>query len=99
MGKDQTRDIRKNLKKYSDQFNAKDKMRQSKASKELVDKRRALANSFLEWRADALAVYEENKEKRLALRGGLDTDLEEGDDFEEEVVEFLVKEEETILEE
>jgi len=99
LSKDQTRDIRKNLKKYSDQFNAKDKMRQSKASKELVDKRRALANSFLEWRADALAAYEENKEKRLALRGGLDTDLEEGADFDEEVVEFLVKEEETILEE
>jgi len=99
LSKEQQKDIRKNLKKYSDQFNAKDKMRQSKASKELIDKRRALATAFAEWRADAIAAYEEQREKRLALRGGVDTDQEEGEHFEEETVEFLVKEEETILEE
>jgi len=99
LSKEQMKDVRKNLKKYSDQFNAKDKMRQSKASKELIDKRRALATAFAEWRADAIAAYEEQREKRLALRGGVDTDQEEGEHFEEETVEFLVKEEETILEE
>jgi len=99
LSKEQQKDIRKNLKKYSDQFNAKDKMRQSKASKELIDKRRSLATAFAEWRADAIAAYEEQREKRLALRGGVDTDQEEGEHFEEETVEFLVKEEETILEE
>jgi len=99
LSKEQLKDVRKNLKKYSDQFNAKDKMRQSKASKELIDKRRALATAFAEWRADAIAAYEEQREKRLALRGGVDTDQEEGEHFEEETVEFLVKEEETILEE
>jgi len=97
LSREQLKDIRKNLKKYSDQFNAKDKMRQSKASKELVDKRRSLAAAFAEWRADALAAFEETREKRLALRGGVDHDNEEGEHFEEETVEFLVKEEETIL--
>jgi hypothetical protein len=36
LSKDQIKEIKKNLKKYSDQFNAKDKMRLSRASKELV---------------------------------------------------------------
>ena len=39
LSKEQIKDIKKNLKKYSDQFNAKDKMRQSKASKELVSRK------------------------------------------------------------
>jgi len=99
LSKEQQKDVRKNLKKYSDQFNAKDKMRQNKASKELVDKRRALADAFNDWRRDAVAAYEEKKEERLALRGGVDTDNPEGDGFEEETVEFLIKEEETILQE
>jgi len=99
LSKEQQKDVRKNLKKYTDQFNAKDKMRQNKASKELVDKRRALADAFNDWRRDAVAAYEEKREERLALRGGVDTDKPEGDGFEEETVEFLVKEEETILQE
>ena len=36
LSKDQLKEVKKNLKKYSDQFNAKDKMRLSRASKELV---------------------------------------------------------------
>merc|ERR1712059_95602 len=46
-----------------------------------------------------LAAYEEKREERLALRGGVDTDKPEGDGFDEETVGFLVKEEETILQE
>merc|ERR1712059_154483 len=76
-------------------WNFQGKMRQNKASKELVDKRRALADAFNDWRRDAVAAYEEKREERLALRGGVDTDKPEGDGFEEETVEFLVKEEET----
>ena len=33
LSKEQLKDVKKNLKKYSDQFNAKDKMRQSKVSR------------------------------------------------------------------
>jgi len=95
----QVKEIKKNLKKYSDQFNAKDKMRQSKASKELVEKRRGLMDKFQAYRNDMKEAYEETLEKRLALRDGIDTDNIDTLDLDEEVVEFLVKEEETILQE
>merc|ERR1711892_506752 len=90
-----TREQLKDVKKYSDQFNAKDKMRQSRASKELVAKRQALADAFNSWRDKKIREFKETRDKRLELRGGLD--LHEGEGFEEETVEFLVKEESTIL--
>jgi len=39
------------------------------------------------------------KEERLSLRGGVDTDNMEESDMEEEVVEFLVKEDTTNMDE
>ena len=68
LAKDQVKEIKKNLKKYSDQFNAKDKMRQSKASKELLLKRSALYETFEEFREGALERYACDIDKRLALR-------------------------------
>ena len=50
LSKDQLKDIKKNLKKYSDQFIAKDKMRLSKASKELVAKRQAMMEDYTSYR-------------------------------------------------
>jgi len=97
LSKEQIKDVKKNLKKYSDQFNAKDKMRQNRASKELMDKRMELAKAFSEYRAAREAAYSETLARRKELRGGVDTDQAEGDQFEEETVEFLVKEEESIL--
>merc|ERR1739844_839446 len=97
LSKEQLKDVKKNLKKYSDQFNAKDEMRQSRASKELVAKRQALADAFNNWRGQKIREYEETREKRLELRGGVDHDDLEGEGFEEETVEFLVKEESTVL--
>merc|ERR1719310_1756183 len=95
--KDTLKDIKKNLKRYSDQFNAKDKMRQNKASKELIAKRQALFDAFNNWRQQKVREFEETREKRVELRGGIDVDDHEGELFEEETVEFLVKEESTIL--
>merc|ERR1719310_181875 len=97
LSKEQLKDIKKNLKKYSDQFNAKDKMRQSRASKELIAKRQALFDAFNNWRQQKVREFEETREKRVELRGGIDVDDHEGELFEEETVEFLVKEESTIL--
>ena len=85
------------MKKYSDQFNAKDKMRQSRASKELIAKRQALADAFNNWRDQKIREYDESREKRIELRGGRDMDDHENEGVEEETVEFLVKEESTIL--
>ena len=50
LSKEQLKDVKKNLKKYSDQFIAKDKMRLSKASKELVAKRQAMMEDYTSYR-------------------------------------------------
>jgi len=97
LSKDQLKEIKKNLKKYSDQFNAKDKMRQSRASKELIAKRQALSDAFNNWRDQKIRQYDDMREKRIELRGGRDIDDHDNDGVEEETVEFLVKEETTIL--
>ncbi|XP_023327407.1 eukaryotic translation initiation factor 3 subunit B [Eurytemora carolleeae] len=93
----QVKEIKKNLKKYSDQFNAKDKMRQSKASKELIDKRRAAMDKFREYREKHVIEYADTIEDRLALRNGVDTDNFDESELDEEVVEFLVKEEAILI--
>merc|ERR1711988_1638216 len=99
LAKDQLRDLKKNLKKYSDQFNAKDKMRQSKASKELIAKRQKRMDDYTAWRAKKDQEYEDNRARRLELRGGFDADDDTTEAFEEETVEFLVKEESTVMQE
>merc|ERR1712034_13227 len=67
LSKEQLKEIKKNLKKCSDQFNAKDKMRQSRASKELIAKRQALADAFNNWRDQKIREYDESREKRIEL--------------------------------
>ncbi|MCP5809875.1 hypothetical protein NL321_27415, partial [Klebsiella pneumoniae] len=46
----QQKEIKKNLKKYYSQFESKDRMRSSKASKELVAKRTEQMKKFTEYR-------------------------------------------------
>ena len=45
------------------------------------------------------AEWEELRLRRMELRGGGDSEDHQGEAFEEETVEFLVKEETTILQE
>ena len=97
LAKDQVKEIKKNLKRYSDQFNAKDKMRQSKASKELVAKRQAMMEEYSAYRAKKTKEFDDLLSTRLELRGGVDPDDHSGEAFEEETVEFLVKEESTVM--
>ncbi|XP_070581351.1 eukaryotic translation initiation factor 3 subunit B-like [Ptychodera flava] len=91
----QIKDIKKNMKNYSKQFELKDRMSQSKASKELVEKRRQMMEDFMNYRAQLEKEYEACKPVRLELRGGVDTDEFDShiDDWDEEVIEFFVKEE------
>ncbi|CAD6227830.1 GSCOCG00006288001-RA-CDS [Cotesia congregata] len=92
---DQIKEIKKNLKKYSSQFESKDKMRMTKASKEVIDKRRALMEAFNEYREKRIDEWKGQKKRRMDLRCYVDTDSLESDtkNVEEEVVEFFVKEE------
>ncbi|CAG9824642.1 unnamed protein product [Phaedon cochleariae] len=99
LGEEKQKEIKKNLKKYYPQFESKDRMRQSKASKELIEKRAALMEKFNEYRQERIKEYLDNKPRRLALRNHVDTDELDADtqNVEEEVVEFFIKEEVTII--
>uniref|UniRef100_A0AAZ3SXJ9 Eukaryotic translation initiation factor 3 subunit B n=1 Tax=Oncorhynchus tshawytscha TaxID=74940 RepID=A0AAZ3SXJ9_ONCTS len=83
--------IKKDLKKYSKIFEQKDRLSQSKASRELVDKRRSMMEDYRTYREAALQQHHEQKTARLQLRGGVDTDELDSntDDWEEETIEFL----------
>ncbi|GIY27875.1 eukaryotic translation initiation factor 3 subunit B [Caerostris extrusa] len=75
-------------------------MSQSKASKEIVEKRRKLMDDFKNLRSKRLEEFNAKKKCRLELRDGIDTDEldAESENLEEEVVEFLIKEDVTVLE-
>uniref|UniRef100_A0A673J120 Eukaryotic translation initiation factor 3 subunit B n=1 Tax=Sinocyclocheilus rhinocerous TaxID=307959 RepID=A0A673J120_9TELE len=87
--------IKKDLKKYSKIFEQKDRLSQSKASKELVDKRRSMMEDYRKYRERTIDMYNEQKPLRLELRGGVDTDELDSnvDDWEEETIEFFINEE------
>lgn len=91
------------MKKYSTGFEMKDRMSQSKASKELIEKRRQLVADYEAYRTKCVEDFPEAKEWRLASRDGVDSlDEDFGDyteDFEEETIEFLLKVEETVIDE
>ncbi|XP_035787167.1 eukaryotic translation initiation factor 3 subunit B [Anopheles albimanus] len=94
------KDIRKNLKKYYAQFETKDRLRMTRASKELIEKRAKLREQFTEYRTKRVKEWEEQKYRRMQLRNNVDTDTLEADpeNAEEEVVEMLVREDTTIIE-
>ncbi|CAB3378909.1 Hypothetical predicted protein [Cloeon dipterum] len=97
----QQKEIKKNLKKYTPQFESKDRMRSTRASKELIEKRCQLMKTFEEYRQKNIQAWNEAKTRRLELRNNVDTDELESDtkNVEEEEIEFLVKEEHTVIEE
>ncbi|XP_063595506.1 eukaryotic translation initiation factor 3 subunit B-like isoform X1 [Penaeus indicus] len=91
------KEIRKNMKKYAASFEVQDKMRFSKASREIIEKRQKQMSVFTEYRKKMIEQFESDKEQRLRLRGGecqdTDTLTSNENDFEEEIVEFLIKKE------
>ncbi|XP_055386757.1 eukaryotic translation initiation factor 3 subunit B [Condylostylus longicornis] len=94
----QQKEIKKNLKKYYPQFENKDRLRMTRASKELLEKRAQLREQFMEYRNKRIQEWKDQKNRRLQLRNHIDTDTLATEDVEEEIVEFLVKEELTTLE-
>lgn len=67
---DHAQDIKKNMKKYVSQFEVQDKMRFSKASREVIEKRQKQMTTFTEYRQKLIEKYQEDKEERLKLRSG-----------------------------
>lgn len=94
----QQKEVKKNLKKYYPQFENKDRLRMTRASKELLEKRSQLREQFMEYRNKRIQDWKDQKNRRLQLRNHIDTDTLDTEDVEEEIVEFLVKEELTVLE-
>ncbi|XP_062602695.1 eukaryotic translation initiation factor 3 subunit B-like [Saccostrea cucullata] len=96
---EQIRAIKKNMKKYTEQFEAMDRLRQSNVSTEILEKRSELMSDYKHFREQCVAEWERMKYRRLELRGGVDTDTLEDEENDEEIVEFLLKVEEIVVEE
>ena len=95
----QIKEVKRNLKKYSVEFDVIDKMKISEISKELLEKRQSARSKFDAYRAQKVAEYAAEKQQRLTLRNGVDTDDLKNDfqELEEEVVEFMVDEEVSVV--
>merc|ERR1719295_1331523 len=63
---------------------SKDKVRQSKASKELMMKRSKLRAMFLEYREEKEEQYAMSLDRRMELRNGVDTDNIDESELDEE---------------
>lgn len=66
--------IKKNLKTYSARFDKIDSLVDQSASKELIDKRRGLMDSFEAFRARHKAKWEQTEQQRIELIGEDDSD-------------------------
>lgn len=89
---EQIKEIKKNLKQYSERYNALDSSRQKIVSQEELEKRKKMMADFSTFRRTAAKRLAEQKAKRLELRRGID--VESGDNDGEEVeytVQFLVE--------
>merc|ERR1712087_651000 len=91
----QIREIKKNLKNYSKKFDDDDKMKIREISKELLEKRQNARSHFDTYRSKKTGEFKDQKDRRLQLRSGVDTDdvSVDSQELEEEVVEFLINEE------
>ncbi|XP_071813465.1 eukaryotic translation initiation factor 3 subunit B-like [Apostichopus japonicus] len=102
LDKEQVKEIKKNMKVYTKQFELKDRQNLTKASKEQIEKRQKMLTDFQSLQEYLEETYKGLKEERLHLRGGVDTDrfdsnFEELEDEEE--VEFFLGEEITEIDE
>lgn len=76
-----------------------DRLRQSNVSTEILEKRSEMMNEYKSFRERATEEWESMKYRRLELRDGVDTDTLEYEENDEEIVEFLLKVEEVVVEE
>jgi hypothetical protein len=64
-------EIKRNFKTWAQKFETEDAMRKMTASKELIEKRQKLMEDFNNMRTRRDSLFQERKEERLALRGGM----------------------------
>ncbi len=87
------KEVKKNLKQYSEKYNAADRLYMSRVSKELLEKRRNLYDQFQGFKNRAEKRWREQHARRVDLRKGKETDELEYDDedFMEYTVQILVE--------
>lgn len=85
---DHKKEIRKNLKTYSEKYNAADRLYGLKVSKEILEKRRSMMDTFMVFRTAANKRFADMKQKLAELRDNFDHDNEE---YVEVPVQFLVE--------
>ncbi|KAJ6219776.1 hypothetical protein RDWZM_005588 [Blomia tropicalis] len=95
LSEEKVKEIRKNLKKYAEEFDAKDRLAHSKLSKEIIAKRQQQIKEYKQVLDANRKIWEENHSARLALRGLTE---EPEIEYEEEEYEILIKEETIELE-
>jgi len=88
---DQVKEIRKNLKQYSEKYINLDRIEDSEVSKEQLEKRRRLMEDFNLFRRTASKRNELSRTKRIELRDGVDTDTLKHEEEIECQVELLVE--------
>lgn len=96
----QIKEIKKNLKKYSPGFDAKDRILLSNTTAEVLKKRQEIIDAWKAYRSNKEEQYAAQKNKRLLLRNHVDTDELDSDksSMQEEVMEVLIKEDSTSIE-
>jgi len=85
------REIRQNIKTISQQFEEEDRREQQKLSKELLEKRKQVMDEFNKLRTEHQQRREQEKEERIRLRDGFDTDTIDQSDCIEEQLTVIVK--------
>ncbi|KAI6242660.1 Eukaryotic translation initiation factor 3 subunit B [Aphelenchoides fujianensis] len=84
------KEIRRNLKQISAKFEEEDRREQQQLSKEMLAKRKETFEAFNSRRTQHRERYEEERQQRMRLRNGLDTDEKEAVDMVEEQLTVVV---------
>lgn len=92
------KEIKKNIKKYAAEFEEKDKKKLDKASQEVLEKRRSQMADYKKWREAHAQKFLADKQDQLKLRGSVEEPNVSVGDVDEETIEFLINQEETIVE-
>jgi translation initiation factor 3 subunit B len=90
-------EIKKTLKKYSPQFEVKDRLALTRVSEEILQKRRELMAAYEAFKAENASRLKAIETQKARLRQGKD-DLS-NEEVEEETIEFFTKEVITVVEE
>ncbi len=68
------KEIKKDLKRYSENYKRLDEAYQQTTSKELLEKRRKMMEDFTLFRRTSAKRVAEQRQKRIELRNGIDTE-------------------------